>query len=203
MQILGASTPLVPAIISSFFGGSDRSASRIIPYLLLAVIGCILLTISAKIQIPFYPVPMTMQTLVVLLIGMSYGPNLAVFTLSLYLFQGALGIPVFASGAGVAYLVGPTGGFLAGFVISAYVLGCLASRGWGKTWQNTALAMLIGISIIFLAGISWLSQFIGLQAAIINGFLPFIYADFLKLLIATLVMPTAWLAANRMLNNLN
>jgi biotin transport system substrate-specific component len=101
----------------------------------LAVIGSILLTISAKIQVPFWPVPMTMQTLVVLVLGVAYGWRLAGATVLLYLAQGALSLPVFAGGGGLAYMSGPTGGYLVGFLLAAVAVGWLAERGWLARWR--------------------------------------------------------------------
>lgn len=192
MQILGTVTPLIPAVLSPYTGTGANNINRLLTHLFLALIGSVFLIISAKVQIPFYPVPMTMQTLVVLMIGMSYGAPLAASTVFLYLFQGAIGLPVFATGGGLAYMMGPTGGYLVGFFLSAILLGLLASKGWGKTWQTTAVAMILGVGVIFTIGVSWLAVFIGFEAAIINGFLPFIYADFLKIIIASFAMPAAW-----------
>ena len=199
MQILGTVTPLIPAVLSPYTGTGANNINRLLTHLFLALIGSIFLIISAKVQIPFYPVPMTMQTLVVLMIGMSYGAPLAASTVFLYLFQGAIGLPVFATGGGLAYMIGPTGGYLVGFFLSAILLGLLASKGWGKTWQTTAVAMILGVGVIFTIGVSWLAVFIGFEAAIINGFLPFIYADFLKIIIASFAMPAAWSVVDRFL----
>ena len=200
MQILGAVTPLIPAVLSRYTDIGANDKNRLLTHLFLTLLGSILLTISAKLQIPFYPVPMTMQTLVVLMIGMSYGAPLAALTIFLYLFQGAVGIPVFATGGGLAYMMGPTGGYLVGFFLSATLLGILASNGWGKTWQTTAVAMILGVGVIFAMGISWLTMFIGFKGALINGFFPFIYADFLKIIIASFAMPAAWSVVHRILN---
>ena len=106
----------------------SRSAQAI-----LVVAGTLLLAVSAKVQVPFWPVPMTMQTFVVLLLGIAYGPRLGLVTGALYLVEGALGFPVFAKGAGVAYLIGPTGGYLFGFVLAMGVCGWLANQGWSRT----------------------------------------------------------------------
>ena len=192
MQISGASSPLILTVVSNRFVGDGNSKKGLLANILLVVIGSILLTISAKVQVPFYPVPMTMQTLLVLLIGMTYGAFLASVTIFLYIFQGALGLPVFANGGGFGYIIGPTGGYIVGFIISAPLLGFLANRGWGKTWQTTAIAMIIGVSVIFFCGVGWLSIYIGFEAAILKGLLPFIYADCLKIVVACLAMPTAW-----------
>ena len=199
MQILGDSTPLFPAVIASHSPEEVSLKRRLLAYFVLAIIGSFLLIVSAKVQLPFYPVPMTMQTLVVLLIGMTYGPYLAAVTISLYIIQGVMGFPVFAGGGGIAYIVGPTGGYIIGFLISATFLGLLANRGWGKTWKTSAISMIAGVFIIFLSGISWLSVYIGFENAILKGFIPFIYADCLKIIIASFVMPTAWSFVDKIL----
>ena len=200
MQILGTVNPLIIHVLSPYVEKGANKNSLLLVQISLALIGSLLLTISAKVQIPFYPVPMTMQTLVVLMIGMSYGAPLAALTIFLYLFQGAVGLPVFATGGGLAYMMGPTGGYLVGFFLSATLLGILASNGWGKTWQTTAVAMILGVGVIFAMGISWLAMFIGFKGALINGFFPFIYADFLKIIIASFAMPAAWSVVHRILN---
>ena len=160
---------------------------------LLAVLaGLSLLTISAHIKIPFYPVPLTMQTLVVLGIGMTYGARLGGTTLLGYLAAGFIGLPVFAGGAGIAYMTGPTGGYLAGFFAAAIVLGTLAERGWTRNWATAAAAMLMGNAIIYFLGVGWLTSLIGLDKAVQFGLLPFLYGDALKLIIAALGVPYLW-----------
>ena len=160
---------------------------------LLAVLaGIALLTASAHIKIPFYPVPLTMQTLIVLGIGMTYGARLGSATLLGYLAAGFIGLPVFAGGAGMAYMMGPTGGYLAGFFAAAVVLGALAERGWTCSWATAAAAMLMGNVIIYLLGVGWLTSLIGLEKAVQFGLLPFLYGDALKLIIAALGVPYLW-----------
>ena len=127
----------------------------------LAFAGSVLLAVSAKVQIPFWPVPMTMQTFVVLVIGMAYGARLGAATVGLYLAQGAIGLPVFATGSGLGYMVGPTGGYLAGFLMASYAIGYLASLGWDRSMAKTLAAMLVCTLLIFTPGILWLSSFIG------------------------------------------
>ena len=112
---------------------SPAAGSPAVRAIVLAVIGSILLTLSAKIQVPFWPVPMTMQTFVVLVLGVAYGWRLAGATVLLYLAQGALGLPVFAAGGGLAYMAGPTGGYLVGFLLAAVAVGWLAERGWARS----------------------------------------------------------------------
>ena len=160
--------------------------------LALVLVGVGILAVSARIQVPFYPVPVTMQTLAVMVIAMAYGSKLGTATLFSYLFAGFMGAPVFAGGAGFAYMAGPTGGYLAGFLLAGVVLGALADRGWTRNWQTTAATMLAGTSIIYLLGLAWLSQLIGLDKAITFGLVPFIYGDILKLVIAAASVPFMW-----------
>ena len=161
----------------------------------LVVFGSLLLAVSAQFKIPLYPVPVTGQTLVVLLIGMTYGPRLGGITVAAYLFEGAVGLPVFAGGAaGVAVLMGPTAGYLLGFLLAAIAMGYLAERGMGRTVVSTIAAMVIGNCAIYLCGAVWLTNFIGFGQAIVAGVLPFLYGDALKLVVAAGLMPWAWRA---------
>ena len=161
----------------------------------LVVFGSLLLAVSAQFKIPLYPVPVTGQTLVVLLIGMTYGPRLGGVTIAAYLLEGALGLPVFAGGAaGVAVLMGPTAGYLFGFLLAATAMGYLAERGIGRTVVSTIVAMVIGNCVIYLCGALWLANFIGFGQAIAAGVLPFLYGDALKLVVAAGLMPWAWRA---------
>ena len=159
-----------------------RGALRPLRALLLALLGSALLIISAKIEVPFYPVPMTMQTLVVLLLGMAYGPRLGAATVLLYLAQGAIGLPVFAGtperGIGLAYMMGPTGGYLVGFVLSAALTGWLIERRRDR--QGLVLAVIAGSLVVFVPGLLWLAWLIGFDQAIVHGLLPFLWASVLK-----------------------
>ena len=156
------------------------------------VLGSLALAVSAKVQIPFWPVPMTMQTFVVLVMGMAFGWKLTGFTLTLYLAQGLVGLPVFAGGAGAAYLMGPTGGYLIGFLAGGMAMGLLADRGWGRTAVSTLGAMLIGTCIIFALGVSWLGSIIGFEKAVAAGLMPFVFSELCKIALATVTMPFAW-----------
>ena len=158
--------------------------------ILLVLFGTILLAISAKIQLPFWPVPMTMQTFVIFLIGMTYSVRLSFITVSMYLFEGALGLPVFASGGGIAYLVGPTSGYLYGMLISSVVISYLANLGFSKTYFKTSITLLIGSFVIFLFGILYLGSIIGFEKAIIAGLLPFIPSEIFKIALAVSLIPT-------------
>jgi biotin transport system substrate-specific component len=161
----------------------------------LVVFGSLLLAVSAQFKIPLYPVPVTGQTLVVLLIGITYGPRLGGITMAVYLFEGAIGLPVFAGGtAGMAVLFGPTGGYLFGFLLAAVAMGYLAERGMGRSVVSTGIAMVVGNVVIYLCGASWLAGFIGFGKVMAAGVLPFLYGDALKLAVAAGLMPLAWRA---------
>ena len=164
---------------------------------LLAIAGSLLLVVSAKIKIPFYPVPLSMQTFVVLMIGMVYGWKLGGATILLYLAEGALGLPVFSGaperGIGIAYMMGPTGGYLVGFLFAAVLVGWLAERGWGKHAVSTFSAMVLGNLLIYSLGLLWLGTVIGWDKPVLAyGLTPFILGDLLKIAAATLLLPLAW-----------
>lgn len=172
---------------------TPEQSQKVLRLGLLALAGTALLALSAKIQVPFWPVPMTMQSFVVLVLGMAYGWRLAGATLLLYLAEGALGLPVFASGAGLAYLAGPTGGYLLGFLLAAVLLGWLAERGWDRSVLWTLVAMVIGNIVIFAPGVAWLSVLMGdLAKAIGAGLTPFLAASLFKTGLAAAVLPFAW-----------
>ncbi len=165
--------------------------------ILLAVTGAVLLTIAAKAQIPFYPVPLTMQTFVVLCIGLAYGPVLGVSTVLLYLVAGAAGLPVFSGtpekGIGILYMTGPTGGYLIGFVMAAAVTGWLAEKGWDRKAFTTFAAMFIGNVVIYVPGLLWLGGLLGWDKPIFAwGAEPFLLGDLFKMVLAMIVMPLAW-----------
>ena len=186
---------LAEAMLDSLM--TPSAATSAVTKAALVVFGSLLLAVSAQFKIPLYPVPVTGQTLVVLLIGMTYGPRLGGFTLAAYLFEGALGLPVFAGGAaGAAVLMGPTAGYLFGFLLAATAMGYLAERGTGRTVVSTIAAMVIGNCVIYLCGALWLANFIGFGQTIAAGVLPFLYGDALKLVVAAGLMPWAWRAVN-------
>ena len=160
--------------------------------LVTVVISSLLLILSAKIKVDLYPVPMTLQPLAVLMIAMLCGRNISVAAVSLYLFQGMLGFPVFAYGGGLPYLLGPTGGFLFGFLFATIIIGELADRGWGKSTLKSIFAMLLGLFVIYTCGIFQLSILKGFDFAIINGLKPFILGDLYKLILAALLLPQIW-----------
>ncbi|MBX3513967.1 MAG: biotin transporter BioY [Xanthobacteraceae bacterium] len=148
------------------------------------LIANLLLILSAKIQIPFWPVPMTMQTFAVLMIGAALGARDGAAAIALYLFEGALGFAVFANsperGIGLAYMYGPTGGYLMGFLVAALAVGFASGKGWMKSFTGNVVWMLAGHAIMFALGIAWLSHLIGFNAALAAGLYPFWLATALK-----------------------
>ena len=150
----------------------------------------IVLAVSARVQVPFWPVPMTLQTLAVLTIAGIAGPGIAAGAMLVYLAEGAAGLPVFASGAGLAYLAGPTAGYLAGMLAASVVVGVLVRRAGGNA-VGTVAAMLVGIALIYAAGAAWLVQFVGPSKVLALGVLPFLLGDAVKAgLAAALVLAT-------------
>ena len=189
-----------PVLTEALIAGPPSSKSIRTPALkaFLVVIGSLLLAMSAQFKIPLYPVPVTGQTLVVLVIGMVYGPWLGGVTIAAYLLQGVIGLPVFAGGTfGIATLLGPTGGYLGGFLIAAIIMGVLAERGMGRGIISTIIAMMIGNIVIYIFGASWLASFVGAEKALAAGVLPFLYGDVLKLAVAAGLMPVAWRLVNK------
>lgn len=168
----------LPTVMSVVWPARAQTEPRLLRMLILAVIGSALLAISAHIAVPFYPVPMTLQTGVVLLIGLAYGWKLGLATVLLYLAQGAFGLPVFTAGAGLAYMAGPTGGFLVGFAVAAAIAGYAFERA--PNLVGLILGVVVAEIAIFALGIAWLSTLIGFDAAITHGLVPFIYGDILK-----------------------
>jgi len=163
--------------------------NKIVKIILLAIVGTLLLTMSAKIKIPFYPVPMTMQTFVVLFLGIVLGPKISLLTISLYLFEGMFGLPVFAGtpekGIGFLYFTGPTMGYLIGFLIAAYFSG---SFKYDKGFINTFFKLIFSVSFIYILGLLWLGYLIGWDKPIFElGVQPFLLAELFKILILSII----------------
>ncbi|MEM7493663.1 MAG: biotin transporter BioY [Pseudomonadota bacterium] len=165
---------------------NDRSLqtnrARLAKYFGLAVIGSCLLTLSSYLAVPMVPVPITMQTLAVTVIGALYGWRLGFATIVFWLIQGAMGLPVFAGGAsGPAVFLGFSAGYLIAFPLAAAATGWLTQIGWGRGRPMMAfLSMLIGNAICLIVGTAWLSTFIGAEAAFLSGFAPFIPGAIIK-----------------------
>ena len=164
--------------------------SKLLKFVFLSLIGSIVLAISSKIKIPFYPVPMTMQTLVVLTIGIGFGWKLGLATISLYLFEGIIGLPVFSGtpekGIGLIYFTGPTMGYLLGFLVAVYISGKFT---YNNNLFKNFLKLLLATSFIYIFGMTWLGNLIGWNKSIFQlGAQPFLLAELFKILIATLAI---------------
>jgi len=161
----------------------------------LVVGGSLVVALSAQVAIPlpFSPVPISAQTLAVLLIGALLGSRRGGLCLATYVLEGAAGLPVFAGGrGGVVHLVGPTGGYLVGFIAAAFAVGLLAERGWDRRVSTTLLMMLLGNALIYVFGLPWLARFVGGQRVLALGLLPFIPGDLLKLTLSAALLPSGW-----------
>lgn len=169
--------------------------------LVFAFAGAALLTLSAKVKVPFYPVPMTMQTMIVLMVAMAGGLRLGVATVGLYLMQGALGFPVFADtperGIGLAYMMGPTGGYLVGFLAAAAFAGWCGDKGFGRSILGAVAVMSLGHVVIFAFGYAYLATLLGAVAAFNAGVAPFAMATILKVALGAALMPALWLTARK------
>ena len=161
--------------------------SKLLKYVFLALIGSIILAVSSKIKIPFYPVPMTMQTLIVLVIGIGFGWKLGLVTVSLYLFEGIIGLPVFSGtpekGIGLIYFTGPTMGYLLGFLVAVYISG---KFNYDSNLIKNFLKLLLATSFIYILGMTWLGTLVGWDKPIFQlGAQPFLLAELFKILIIT------------------
>ncbi len=164
-------------------------AQKILKYIIITFIGSILLTISAKVKIPFYPVPMTMQTFVVLFLGVSFGYKIGLATVGLYLFEGIIGLPVFSNspekGIGLVYFTGPTMGYLVGFLGATFLAGYLNFK---TNIISIFFKLIFSVSVIYILGILWLGNLIGWDKPVIQlGASPFLLAKLFKILILTLL----------------
>jgi biotin transport system substrate-specific component len=196
----GVPSVQAPTFAALLWPARDNTAAAL-RAVILAVAGSALLALSAKIQVPIPPVPMTMQTLVVLLIGATYGWRLGGATVLLYLVEGMLGLPVFANTppavASPAYLLGPTGGYLVGYVAAAIVMGLLAERGWDRSLGRVVVMMTVGHALIFAFGLAWLAYLFGPAKAWLVGAAPFVVGTVLKTALAAALMKAAWSVVRR------
>ena len=164
-------------------------SQKVLKSILVVLVGSIILTISAKIKIPFYPVPMTMQTFVVLFLGISFGYKIGIATVGLYLIEGIFGLPVFSNspekGVGIVYFTGPTMGYLIGFLLATFLAGYLDLK---TNIVSIFLKLILSVSIIYILGLIWLGILIGWDKPIFQlGAAPFLLAELFKILILTLL----------------
>lgn len=190
-QTATLATRLLPSINSGIAGKAA-----------IVVVGSLLLWVSAKISVPFLPIKMTMQLFVVLALGLALGAQLAGATVLLYLAEGLAGLPVFTGtpekGLGLAYMMGPTGGYLLGFLLAAVVVGWLADRGWARNPLLAIAAAFIGTVAIYVPGLLWLGTVLGWDKPILTfGLYPFLVPDAVKLVLAALVVSGTWSLLDR------
>lgn len=160
----------------------------------LVLLGSLVIAAAAQVNVPMQPVPMTLQTLAVLSVGAALGARLGVAALVLYVIEAAAGLPVLAEmKAGLPFLLGPTGGYILGFVLAAGLVGYLAERGFDRSMPRMMLAMLLGAALIYVPGLLWLLRFVGgFDQAITFGFMPFVLGDIVKAAIAAIAFPAVW-----------
>lgn len=179
----------------------QNGAARLATQLFLAIAGTLVLTLSAKTKVMLGPVDISMQTLAVLLIAAAFGMRLGVATLLLYMAEGAMGFPVFQStpekGLGIAYMLGSTGGYLAGFVVMAAIVGWAADRGWDRHPIKLFNAMLVGEVVMMAMGFAWLALLIGPEKSWQFGVVPFIVGDLIKVALAASLVPAVWTLLKR------
>ena len=180
-------------------GEADSKVQRAVRYALLALAGSALITLCTQISLPLFPVPITLQTFAVFLIGLTYGWRLGGITVALYLLEGALGLPVFSGGkGGMIVFMGPTAGYLVGFLLAATACGWFAERGFDRSYFKLLVALLLGNVLLYVPGLLWLGTLIGWDKPVLEyGLYPFISGDLLKIAMAVLLLPTAWKVVNR------
>jgi biotin transport system substrate-specific component len=165
---------------------------------MLVLGGSAVLAMSAKIQLPFWPVAMTLQSLAIMLIGMTFGSWLGAATVLAYLAEGFAGLPVFAGvAAGPAYMAGPTGGYLLGYLLAVWVIGRLAERGWDRSVPRGTAAMAAGHILLFVPGVLWLAYLFGWEEAVAFGVTPFIAATVLKTVVGGAMLASFWSLISR------
>jgi len=185
---------LVNATVADLLRPCERR-SAVLYDIVLVIGGSLLIGLCAqvKIMLPFSPVPITAQTFAVLMIGMLLGSLRGSLCVLMYIIQGAAGLPIFAMGGGFAVLIGPTGGYLVGFIPAAYITGLLAQKGWDRRIETTVLAMVLGNIVIYAFGLLWLCCLRGISRAVpAMGLYPFVVGDLLKIALAAAVLPSGW-----------
>lgn len=170
-----------------------QKETTLIKQSMLIIAGVFLLAFASQLSIPLEPVPLTFQSATVILIGMAYGARNGAYVVAAYLITGACGIPVFANYSfGIAPFFGPTGGYLIGFLPAAFLSGYLAEKGWARSMISSFAAACLGVSVIFLFGVTLLSLFVGFPQAITLGVMPFIVSEPVKLIAVSVLIPRLW-----------
>jgi len=171
-----------------------ENATRYAMYAFLVIAGSMLIAVAGQIKVPLWPnpVPVNLQMLAILTISAAYGRNLAVATLLAYLAEGAAGLPVFTNGGGLAYIAGPTGGYLAGFVLAAGITGWAADKGMSRNPFKLFAANLVGALVVLVLGALWIGFLFGSEKMIAWGIGPFIVTDVIKAGLAAALVPALW-----------
>jgi len=179
---------------------AENNSQKIFRYGVLTLAGSALIALCAQVSVPFYPVPLTMQTFAIILIGLTYGCRLGGITVALYLVEGAIGLPVFAGGkGGMIVLMGPTAGYLYGFFLAALACGWFAERGFDRSYFKLIVPLLTANVLLYTSGLIWLGNFIGWDKPVLDlGLYPFIPGDLLKIALAAILLPTVWKYVERM-----
>lgn len=185
----------------------ENKSTKFASYVMFVALGVAVIALSSKFKVPLWPnpTPVTLQTLAIFAISSAYGSRLAVATVFSYLLIGAFGAPVFTGtpekGLGLAYMAGPTGGYLAGFLVMAYITGWAADRGWSLNPFKMGGAMLVGEVIMLTMGALWMGYLFGSDKIIAWGVGPFIFSDLIKLALAACIVPAVWGVIKRFMDN--
>lgn len=185
---------LATATIADLLRPSEKISAAVYD-IALVIGGSLLIALCARVKVllPFSPVPVTAQTFAVLMIGALLGAKRGGLAALAYIVEGASGLPVFALGGGFAVLLGPTGGYLIGFIPASYVTGFLAQKGWDRRIGTTILAMIFGNIVIYTIGLLWLSRLMGISKSVLSvGLYPFIAGDLVKIALAAAILPAGW-----------
>lgn len=179
--------------VADVFRPNERTLALVYDAIVI-IGGSLLVGLSAQIRfyLPFSPVPITGQTFAVLMLGALLGSRRGGLAMLAYLVEGALGLPVFVGGVGPATLIGPTAGYLVGFVAAAYLVGKLAEKGWDRRVATTVAAMIAGDAVLLTSGFVWLAILTNIKTALIAGLIPFVPGDILKVALAAAVLPMGW-----------
>ncbi len=189
---------LYPSMVESLF---EKSSSGVFTKTVSVIAGTLLIIASAKVYIPlpFTPVPITAQTLSILFVGSMLGSRLAPLSVIFYLLLGIVGLPIYAeSASGIQYLLGPTAGYLVGFIFASYFVGKLSEKGWDRSLVKSLPIMLLGQLLVFVPGLLWLSTFVGLENVLAKGFYPFVIGGLVKTLLAGTSATLVWVAISKL-----